>query len=54
MFQIIEFWTVQGKKYPCTFLLKSLNDLRNKYPDLDIKYISYRYIPEWEFLTGLS
>lgn len=54
MFEVTGFTDINDNEYKCNHLVKSLKTIQLKYPYINIQYYHYRYIPEWEFLTGLS
>ena len=58
MIIIFEFSTLQGHKYPCNFsgrnMIEAKKELKKMYPDLQIEFICFRIIEEWECLTGLA
>jgi hypothetical protein len=58
MIIIFEFTTLQGFKYPCNFIGNNLKEakkeLKKKYSDLQIEFICFKIIEEWECLIGLS
>jgi len=49
---------MEGHKYPCNFLgsnlIEAKKELKKKYSDLQIEYICFKYVDEWECLIGLS
>ena len=58
MIIIFEFSTIQGHKYLCNFsgsnLIEAKKELKKKYSDLQIEFICFKYVDEWECLIGLS
>ena len=58
MIVIFEFTTLQGFKYPCNLTANNVKEAKEKlkkmYNDLQIEFICFKYVDEWECLIGLS
>ena len=58
MVVVFEFITIKGHRFTCNFKGKDkkevLEKIHKRYKNIEIKYICYRSIEEWENVTGLS